>query len=81
MLLAEFFRSVLETTMKSLGIPSATMIANFFFYFLFINIVIVALSQAEINTDFLSQNISLIIGGIVFAFALAYGIASKRCGS
>lgn len=76
-LFAEFIRKLLATTMKSLGIPSAAMISNFVFYFLFINIFIVALSQADIDTGFLSQNISLIIGGIVAAFAIAYGLASK----
>lgn len=77
LLFAEFMRKILETTMKSLGISSAALIANFIFYFLFVNIFILALSQAEINTDFLSQNLSLIIGGIVAAFAIAYGLASK----
>lgn len=77
LLFAEFMRKLLETAMKSLGISSATLISNFIFYFLFVNIFILALSQAEINTDFLSQNLSLIIGGIVAAFAIAYGLASK----
>lgn len=77
LLFAEFIRKVLETAMKSLGIGSAIMISNFIFYFLFVNIFIVALSQAEINTDFLSQNLSIIIGGIMLAFAIAYGFASK----
>ena len=77
LLFAEFMRKILETAMKSLGISSATLISNFIFYFLFVNIFILALSQAEINTDFLSQNLSLIIGGIVAAFAIAYGLASK----
>lgn len=77
LLFAEFIRKVLETAMKSLGISSAGIISTFIFYFLFVNIFIVALSQAEINTDFLSQNLSLIIAGIVGAFALAYGLASK----
>lgn len=77
LLFAEFMRKILETAMKSLGISSATLISNFIFYFLFVNIFILALSQAEINTDFLSQNLSLIIGGVVAAFAIAYGLASK----
>jgi small-conductance mechanosensitive channel len=77
LLFAEFMRKILETAMKSLGISSATLISNFIFYFLFVNIFIVALAQAEINTDFLSQNLSLIIGGLVAAFAIAYGLASK----
>lgn len=77
MLFAEFIRKILETAMKSLGMGSAVMLSNLIFYFLFINIFILALSQAEINTEFLSQNLSLIIGGIVLAFALAYGLASR----
>jgi len=77
LLFAEFMRKILETAMKSLGISSAALISNFIFYFLFVNIFILALSQAEINTDFLSQNLSLIIGGVVAAFALAYGLASR----
>ena len=76
-LMADVLRSVAQTTLESLGIPSARMLSSFVFYFLLINIVISALTQAEINTEFLSQNISLLIGGIVLAFAIGYGMASK----
>jgi len=76
-LLAELIRKLVETTLMSLGIPSAKIISNFLFYFLFINVVILAIAQAEINTAFLEQNISIIIGGGVFAFAIGYGLASK----
>lgn len=77
LLLAEAIKSVVLTALKSLSIPSATVIANFLFYFLFVNIVVSALSQAKINTEFLSQNISLLIGGGVLAFGIGYGLASK----
>ncbi len=76
-LLSDAIRGICQTGLESLGIPSARMIASFVFYFLFINIVISALTQAKINTEFLSQNISLIIGGIILAFAIGYGLASK----
>ncbi|MEE9439910.1 MAG: mechanosensitive ion channel domain-containing protein [Saprospiraceae bacterium] len=76
-LLADLLRKAILTALKSLGIPSAGLIASFLFYFLFINIVISALTQAKINTEFLSQNISIIIGGVVAAFAIGYGLASK----
>jgi hypothetical protein len=76
-LLADVLKGVAQTTLESLGIPSARMISNFVFYFMIINIVISALTQAEINTEFLSQNISLLIGGVVLAFAIGYGLASK----
>jgi hypothetical protein len=76
-LLADLIRAGAQTALDSLGIPSSRMLASFIFYFLFINIVIVALTQAQINTEFLSQNISLLIGGIVLAIAIGYGLASK----
>tara|TARA_R110000737_G_scaffold347538_3_gene379271 strand:- start:2984 stop:3781 length:798 start_codon:yes stop_codon:yes gene_type:complete len=76
-LLADMLRKGIHTALNSLGIASAGLISSFLFYFLFINIVIVALSQAKIDTSFLSQNISIIIGGIVLAFAIGYGLASK----
>ncbi|MFT6336320.1 MAG: hypothetical protein ACJATI_003079 [Halioglobus sp.] len=76
-LLADRLRKFVDTALKSLGVASSGLISSFLFYFLFINIVIVALSQAKIDTSFLSQNISIIIGGIVLAFAIGYGLASK----
>ena len=76
-LIADALRKMVHTGLKSLGVASAGLLSSVVFYFLFINIVISALSQAEINTEFLSQNISIIIGGIIAAFALGYGLASK----
>jgi len=76
-LLADGLKGAVQTGLDSLGVPSARMIASFVFYFLMINIVISALTAAQIDTEFLAQNISLIIGGIVLAFAIGYGMASK----
>lgn len=76
-LMADAIKNICQTTLESLGIPSARMISSFVFYFLLINIIISALTQAKINTEFLSQNISIVIGGIVLAFAIGYGMASK----
>lgn len=74
---SEALRKIILTTCKSLGIPSASLISSFVFYFMIVNILIVALTQASIDTDFLSSNISIIIGGIVAAFSIGYGFASK----
>lgn len=74
---AEMLKTVVQTALTSFGIPSAKLIASFFFYFILINIVVSAFSQAGINTDFLGQNISILIAGIVLAFSIGYGLASK----
>ncbi|MBK9255997.1 MAG: mechanosensitive ion channel [Saprospiraceae bacterium] len=76
-LLADTVKSAVLTTCKSLGIPSANIISGFVFYFIFINIIIVSLSQAKINTEFFATNLSIIIGGAVLAFSIGYGLASK----
>ena len=74
---AEVLRKGVQTTLTSLGIPSAKVISLMIFYFAFITVLITALSQANINTEFLAQNISIILAGAVFAFSLGYGLASK----
>ena len=76
-LFADALRKIAQTSLESLGVPSARMISSLLFYFLFVNIIISALTQAKINTEFLAQNIHLLIGGIIFAFAIGYGLASK----
>lgn len=76
-IMADMLKSVVNTACTSLGIPSAKLISNFLFYFLLVNIFVSALSQAEINTEFLSTNISILIGGLVGAFAIGYGLSSR----
>jgi len=77
LLASDAISKIIYTTCNSLGIPSAKLLSTFVFYFLFINIFILALTQANINTEFLSQNISILIGGGILAFSIGYGFASK----
>ncbi len=74
---AEMLKTIVETALTSFGIPSAKLISSFFFYFILINIVVSALTQAKIDTGFLGQNISILIAGVVLAFSIGYGLASK----
>lgn len=76
-LFADAIRSLVKTACDSLGIPSGKLISMLIFYFIVINVLVSALTQANINTEFLAQNISLIIGGAILAFAIGYGLASK----
>jgi small-conductance mechanosensitive channel len=39
--------------------------------------LISALSQAQIETSFIIANLSILLGGLAFAFALAYGLAAR----
>lgn len=62
---------------KSFNIPSAKLIGNIVFIFFLIITFISALGQIGIETTLLESSFNLIIGGIVAAFALGYGIASR----
>lgn len=74
---ADSVKTAVLTTCQSMGIPSAKLIANFVFYFIFINAVVTALGQAKIDTDFIKSNLTVLLGAVASAFALGYGIASK----
>ncbi|MCB9270729.1 MAG: mechanosensitive ion channel [Lewinellaceae bacterium] len=77
LILADMLRQSLLTVTTSLAIPSAKLISNGIFYFLLINVFVIALKQVEIDTSFLQNNILIVVAGAVFAFALGYGLASK----
>ena len=77
LILSDMLRQTLLTVTTSLAIPSAKMISNGIFYFLLINVFVIALKQVEIDTSFLQNNLLILVAGAVFAFALGYGLASK----
>ena len=74
---ANALKNVVASLCKSIGIPSYNLIANFIFYFVFLTALISALGQAKIDTDFVKNNLSILLGGGVAAFAIGYGFASK----
>ncbi len=78
LLVAEALKKILFSSLQSLAVPSAKIIANIFFYFIFINVLLIALKQAGISTGFLEQNLTTIVAGVVGAFALGYGLASRE---
>lgn len=75
--LSDLIRGVIENLLGSMGISSAKVIGIVIFYFLFVSVFVGALTQAKINTDFISANLTVIIGAIALAFAFGYGLASR----
>ena len=78
LVIADFLKNIVKTASASLNIPASGMIANAVFYFVFLNVVMIALTQAGIGTAFIQNNLSIILAGIVIAFALGYGLASRE---
>lgn len=77
LLLSNSIKNIIQTAFKSLAIPSGTIISNAIFYFLLVTISITSLEQAGLNTDFLTQNLQIILSGLVIAFAVGFGFSSR----
>ena len=75
--IADILRKVVLTTLLSMGVSSAKMIASAVFYFLFLVMAISALAQAKINTSFIASSMTVLIGAGALAFAFGYGLASR----
>ncbi len=75
--IADLIKGITVAACQSLGIPSAKAIGGVVFYFLFISIAVSALSQAKIETAFISANLTAIIAAGALAFAIGYGLAAK----
>ncbi len=77
LIIADFVQDVALAALQSLNVPASKFVSGFIFYFILINVLMLALEQAKINTDFITANLSIILAGIVLAFSIGYGLASK----
>ncbi len=75
--IADAVKKLIRGTCHSLGISSGNLIANVVFYFILLNIILIALRQAKLQTAFMEENIATILAGVAGAFAIGYGLASK----
>lgn len=75
--IAEFVKKIVQAACESLSISSGPIIANFVFYLIFLTLTVSALAQASIETSLITSNLTVILGGVVAAFAIGYGFASR----
>lgn len=78
LLIADSIKKVILSACSSLGISSGNLIANVVFYFILLNVVLISLRQAHLQTAFMEDNISIILAGVAGAFAIGYGLASRH---
>lgn len=76
-LVAETLKNAVVSICKSFNVPSAKLIGSIVFTFFSVITLISALGQAGINTELLESSFNLIIGGIILAFSVGYGFASR----
>jgi len=75
---SDLARKFVETLCKSFRIASGKLISMGVFFFLSFISVILALGQAGINTKLLESSFNILVAGLVLAFSIGYGIASKE---
>lgn len=76
-MLSDAIKTAIIALCRSFNIASAKLIGNIAFVFFLVITLITALGQIGIQTALLESSFILIIGGVIGAFALGYGIASK----
>ncbi len=70
-------KKALNSMFKSLEISGGNLVGNIAFYLIVIFLSITAFDQAGIDTSVIKSNLTLIIGSILLAFTIAFGLGSK----
>lgn len=76
--IASFVRRVIEAGGSSLGLSSAKILGTIAQYVLFVIIVLTTLEQIGVNIDLIKSNVIILIGGVILAFGIGYGIGSRH---
>jgi hypothetical protein len=74
---SEGLKKLVISLCLSFNISAGRMLGSIVFAFFLTITIINALSQAGLNTQLLEASFNLIIGGVILAFAVGYGIASR----
>ncbi len=75
--LANYIKTFLRSLIKSIDLNGANIISNIIFYVILIFTIVTSLNQAGVNTELITNNLSLILGSIFLTLAIAFGLGSK----
>lgn len=75
--IASLVKNAVRDTFKSLEINGSNLVSNIVFYAIVVVVSITALNQAQINTEIITNNLTLMLGSVLVAFTIAFGLGSK----
>jgi hypothetical protein len=75
---ARFVGSAVHTYCEDAQIPDADMLGRIARYLIVIFVVMIALGQVEVGGDIVQRTFLIILGGLVLALALAFGLGGKE---
>ena len=74
---ASWIKKTVVEVLKAVDFSGARMIGNITFYFILVFVLITTLNQLGIDTSIITNNISIIVGAILFTVALSLGLGAK----
>jgi hypothetical protein len=75
---ARFVAQAVSAYGKNVGMEDAELLARISQYAIMIFVVLIALDQVHVVTDIIRQAFLLLLGGVVLALALAFGIGGQK---
>jgi len=74
---AAYLKKSIRTLLKAVDINGSKVISQIVFVILVLVVSIMALNQAGLNTEIVTNNLFLILGAILASFAIAFGLGAK----
>jgi len=76
--LANIVKNAILSSFKAMDIGGSQVIGNIVFFAITIVVGITALNQAMINTEMITNNLTIIFGSFLLAFTIAFGLGSRE---
>ena len=76
--IGNYVKKTIKRLFDSLEFGGSNIVSNLFFYVIVVFMSITALNQAGVDTTIITNNITLIMGSFLLAFALGVGLGSRE---
>ncbi len=76
--IANLIKNAIQSLFKSLDLGGSNVIGSIVFFAIVVIVAITALNQAGIDTEMITSNLTLILGSLLLAFTIAFGLGSKE---
>ncbi len=74
---ANMVKKAVSSMFSSLELSGGNLVGNIIFYLIAIIVSVTALNQAGVNTDLITNNLSIIFASILAAFTISFGLGSR----
>ncbi|MDO7173587.1 mechanosensitive ion channel family protein [Mariniflexile sp. AS56] len=75
--IANFIKKAIQGLFESFDLAGDRAISSLVFYVIIVTITITALNQAGINTDIITNNLTIILGAFLLTIAIGFGFGSR----